>query len=330
MATEEKSFWDNWMPTKESIGDKVSSVLDNLYIDGGTFTPDTTTNLLSKTYDFNYRVFPNDLGMDYYGHYMVININVPTKGFNVSRAGTFEPAGNFTSNFTDIKEMSTVDRLRFGAGTSVGGGDRAAASIPRQTTRIAESIALFMPTGLNFNSANDYEALSLAETAAGIVGGSIGRGIYNSDWMQRTNQLGRNPINPGIEVVFITSQLRQFQFLFLMAPKNQQESENMEEIIRTLRFHSAPEINTGLGGVGFGLTWIPPAEFDIMFFNKGVENRHLPRINTCVLERVELDYNPQAGYFSTFSNGYPVQVQMTLHFTELEPIHKRRVLQGIY
>ena len=62
-----------------------------------------------------------------------------------------------------------------------------------------------------------------------------------------------------------------------MAPRNEQESLSMRNIIKTLRFHGAPELNFA------GTFWIPPAEFDISFFHNGRENRNIPRINTCVL-----------------------------------------------
>jgi hypothetical protein len=97
----------------------------------------------------------------------------------------------------------------------------------------------------------------------------------------------------------------------------------MKAIIRTLRFHAAPELDS----VTAGFTYIPPAEFDITFFNKGVENTAIPRINTCVMDRIEVDYAP-TGVYSTFSNGHPVAARLSLGMREIEVVHKRRVLQG--
>ena len=51
------------------------------------------------------------------------------------------------------------------------------------------------------------------------------------------------------------------------------------------------------------------------------------RINTCVLERCEVDYAP-SGVYSTFTNGHPVAVRLSLGFREIEPVHKKRILQG--
>jgi hypothetical protein len=114
-----------------------------------------------------------------------------------------------------------------------------------------------------------------------------------------------------------------------MAPRNVQESETIKEIIRILRYNSAPELGGSFfGTVSAGFTYIPPAEFDITIYHKNIPNPHIPRINTCVLTVIEVQYDPTDGIFSTFSNGHPVAVRMTLGFQEIEPLHKKRINEG--
>jgi len=308
-------------------------------------------DLGQSRYDFRYLVFPNDLGMDDNGHYMVININVPTKTLSPN-----SPAGQFTNQFSFLSgEASKVDTLRYGQGGSISpvvfggtqGGDRGFASIPRRTRRIAQSIALHMPTPLIFNTHNAYEEISMSAlagklgsiaisglfaAASPIIGGvnralSIARGFNRvasaaGQVVSTASKVLQSPINPAVEILFANTLARQFTIEVLMAPRNEQESINMKSIIKTLRFHGAPEISDV-----FSLFWIPPAEFDITFFNKGVENMNILRINTCVLERIEVDYAP-TGIYSTFRNGHPVAARLSMGFRELEPVHKKRVLQG--
>lgn len=314
---------------------------------------DPVQDLAQSKYDFKYMVFPEDLGMDYNGHYMVININVPTK---IDRKTA---AGNFTDFFTPLEpiQRSKVDTLRYGGGllSGIGSGDVPLAGIPRFTRRITESIALFMPTPLVYNQHNIYEEVSLTALAGkmgvGVLNGiggfaeafvrsqsnSLARSIAGGlkKLFSETGQLAgqvssvmQNPINPAVEVVFSNTAQRQFTFELLMAPRNERESYAIKNIVRTLKFHASPEINNSLSGGYVGLTWIPPADFDITFFNKGVENTNILRINTCVLERIEVDYAPAGGTYSTFRNGHPVAVRLSLGFRELEPMHKQRVLQG--
>jgi hypothetical protein len=311
-------------------------------------------DLGQSQYDFRYLVFPNDLGMDDNGHYMVININVPTKTLSPQT-----PAGRYTNQFTPLQQASKVDTLRFGQGTLRTGinarnnGDRAALSIPRRTRRIAESIALHMPTPLVFNTHNAYEEISLSAlamklgtagiaTAASFISGAAGNPLQGAINAGRAlNRIGngvtsaavgvskilQSPINPAVEILFANTISRNFTLEVLMAARNEQESINMKSIIKTMRFHGAPELSEPIGGFGTGLFWIPPAEFDITFFNKGVENMNILRINTCVLERIEVDYAP-TGVYSTFRNGHPVAARLSMGFREIEPLHKKRILAG--
>jgi hypothetical protein len=295
-------------------------------------------------YDFRYRTFPADIANDYVGHYVVININVPVFGL------TGKPRTSYPQE-QDIlpDEFSKVDALRFGNAVNVRGltpitGSRPLESeplaFPRFTRRIKESIAMFMPSPVTYNTINEFQEISLTALAGGLVSstagivasavggegaGRLAAGLSDAlgNGIGKVSALAGYPINPRVEVMFSKTNLRQFVFEFLMAPRNQQESDYMKAIIRTLRYHAAPELDS----VTAGFTYIPPAEFDITFFNKGVENTAIPRINTCVMDRIEVDYAP-TGVYSTFSNGHPVAARLSLGMREIEVVHKRRVLQG--
>lgn len=306
---------------------------------------DSTLN--QSQYNFNYRTFPDDIANDYIGHYMVININVPVFASGATTQRT-SYGGQAYGQTLLADEYSKVDTLRFGGAESVGGTnpvtgnaafEREPFAIPRYTRRIAESIAIFMPTPVIFNSRNMYQEINLsslgmgmATQTAALIGGAFGGergaglgGVVSSagETLGQISGLAGYPINPRVEVIFSTTDLRSFTFEFLLAPRNEKESENMKSIIRTLRYHSVPEIDPTTAG----FTFIPPAEFDFTFFNKGVENTNIPRINTCVMDRIEVDYAP-TGTYSTFSNGHPVMARLSMGVREVEILHKRRVLQG--
>jgi hypothetical protein len=330
------SFLDSILGFGELARQGASSAVEA--VNPGTLDGNSTANDLAQSkYNFDYLVFPNDIGMDNMAHYMVININVPTQGFGIGTQ-VRSAAGQYTNQFevlTSGNMQSKVDTLRFG-GSGGTGVDRAGLEqVPRQTRRIAESIALFMPQGLYFNSQNEYQNISLAATGGRVLSGVAGA-FGGADVGAAAGQLlaggsealgiMKNPINPAVEVIFNTTNLRTFSFSFNFAPRNEEESINLRSIIKTLRFHAAPEINNSWFGGGIGLTWIPPAEFDITFFHKGRENFALPRINTCVMERIDVDYHP-TGKYATFYNGFPVAVRMDLHFREVEIIHKARVIR---
>ena len=135
--------------------------------------------------------------------------------------------------------------------------------------------------------------------------------------------------NPQIEVLFDTVDLRSFEFTFNFLPRSKEEADIVMKIIRTFRFHAAPEIVTGTQG----RYYVPPSEFDIEYRfvdNDGNDQRNdaIHRFATCVLEKVDVNYTGSAGQFVTFADGIPVNVEMRLRFKEVEIIHKQLVDAG--
>ena len=319
------------------------------------------TPLPQSKYDFQYLTFPGDLGADYNDHYMVININVPvsTKDGKVTSYSALPT--DLTGTPLD-NTFSKVDSLKLGAQSGfsttslkptsdsyIGSSsidtssvvNQSATFFRRSTRRIAQSIALYMPNTVVYNTQNAYEDISLTamlgsmisgiaagtiKAATGRMGAAVGTSLGflgafgGGGRAEQIARLAGYPINPRIEVVYANTVQRQFVFEFLLAPRNEYESMAIRSIIKTLRFHAAPELSYG------GWILIPPAEFDITFFHKGQENLNIPRINTCVLERIETDYAP-TGVYSTFSTGHPVAVRLSLGFREIEISHKLRVAQ---
>lgn len=316
-------------------------------------------------YDYNYRVFPDTLGSEDNAHYMVININVPVNAQGKPRTNAgFGPSLFGPANYQALEgEYSKVDQLKFPNGVPSGYQalqgitNFATFNVPRGTRRIKESIALFMPVPMVYTHTNVYEEISMTALGAQSIKlgvSAIGKLITGAltqrfdratqgglptiigaggETYRKLASLAGYPINPKIEVMFSHTPQRAFRMELLMAPKNQKESETVKNIIDTLRYHSAPEIsgNGPIPGIDFGAgiipLFIPPAEFDITFYHKGKENTKIPRINTCAIEQIEVDYAP-SGIYSTFTNGHPVQVRLSLAFRELEILHKERVTQG--
>lgn len=311
--------------------------------------PNLDPNGLGQSkYDFNSRIFPADLGApgSFNGHYMVININVQ----NQSHLSKVDNSNIFTRL---PGEYSKTDVLRYqldGLHTNDAGETltqpfasigNISTNVKRQTTRIKESIALYMPNSeLTFTDQHEFQNISLTKFAVGStaglisaipIAGDIAGAVSGS--VETGAQIAGSPVNPKVEVLFANTFQRQFSFDFLFAPSTEAESKTLDEIIRTLRFHAAPEYRTGNNqngnplGLASSFFWIPPSEFDITFFNRGKENTAIPRINTCVLEQIDVSYAP-TGTYATFSNGFPVQIRMVLRFRETEINAKQRILYG--
>ena len=121
-------------------------------------------------------------------------------------------------------------------------------------------------------------------------------------------------MNPQIDVIYDTPQLRTFNFEFLFAPRSEKEALEVQEIINLFKFHASPELLKN-GGT-FGRYFVPPSDFDIEF---SVDS--MGKISSCVLEDLTIDYAPAGAAFYA-KNNTPVHTRLTLRFKELEFITK--------
>lgn len=233
--------------------------------------------------------------------------------------------------------------------------------LTRKTRRAAATIGLYMPDTVQQTIVNDYDQVSMTEAlgTAGLIlqsGGAITEGILKSIGTEEIN-FGQTPgsaavnelkgvlaektgafgqgitdallfsagyaQNPQVELLFRTIQNREFLFDFKFVPRNKAEADEVIKIIQTFRFFAAPEIPT----TGNGRYFIPPSEFDIQFMVGSEPNTKLPKIATCVLQGIDVNYG-SAGQWTAFQDGMPVEIAMQLRFKEVEIMHKELIRNG--
>ena len=132
--------------------------------------------------------------------------------------------------------------------------------------------------------------------------------------------------NPFMEVLFTTMGVREFTYNFNFAPRNSDETMEVQQIIQLFRFHMAPEMQEANSRY---LTL--PSEFDIHYMFKGKdgqgrENDYFNRITTCVCTSVDVNYTPNG--VRSFEDGSPTQIQMGLTFRETEILTKEKINAG--
>lgn len=236
-------------------------------------------------------------------------------------------------------------------------------NLTRKTRRAANYICLYMPDTVNQQLVNDYDAVSLTGALgksglAAAVGSSIATGMQDIAGAFTTGQGGGGAggygsivetagqaaetggnvgggftdlllfsaglaQNPQVELLFKNIQNREFQFDFKFVPKNPKEADTIRNIVQAFRFYAAPEIPEA----GKGRYFIPPSEFDIQFMIGSDRNPNLPRISTCVLQGVDVNYG-SAGQWTAFQDGMPVEISMQLRFKEVEIMHKGLIDKG--
>ena len=351
-------------------------------------TPTPTSSLDSDPLRFGTYQFPRDVFENQQlGHYMVFYVNVQdrskyaygTSG-NATRYDAELEDEFYVDKPKDIGTKSYANRLKV-ARNKITGTNRATdktllsdpgrnsarlqglSSVRKTTTRITDSIALYLPPNVADSTSAQYE-----DTPTGILGVAatdIVRGVkaFNEDDFELIGSLGGKALketfqeilknlgggavealtgnegaiplankvfgradNPFVEVFFNTMNIRTFTYNFNFAPRNEDETMEIQQIIQLFRFHMAPdlqEVNSRY------LTL--PSEFDIHYMYKAndgqsYENDYYGRIGTCVLENVTTNYTPNG--VKSFADGAPTQITMSLTFRETEVLTKEKINAG--
>jgi hypothetical protein len=129
--------------------------------------------------------------------------------------------------------------------------------------------------------------------------------------------------NPMKEQVFKGMDFRSFTMEYQFAPRSQEESDNVNNIIRTFKYHMHPEFKDATN-----FLFLYPSEFDIEYHHNGEENLNIHRHTSCVLTEMNINYTP-LGNFSTFEGGRPTQINVSMSFKELTVLTKELIEQGL-
>jgi hypothetical protein len=164
------------------------------------------------------------------------------------------------------------------------------------------------------------------EILKNLGGGAVEALTGNEGAIPLANKVFGRADNPFVEVFFNTMNIRTFTYNFNFAPRNEDETMEIQQIIQLFRFHMAPdlqEVNSRY------LTL--PSEFDIHYMYKAndgqsYENDYYGRIGTCVLENVTTNYTPNG--VKSFADGAPTQITMSLTFRETEVLTKEKINAG--
>lgn len=218
---------------------------------------------------------------------------------------------------------------------------QAVGGVNKQYKRMAQAIALHIPTDLSIRYSAEWEseglagteaAMSVAENAATVVGikNAIGAGAsYLAGIAMKTPGVGDmiskssgTAANPKKEQLFKQVDFRTFTFSYQFFPRSPEEAKNVREIIKAFKLHMHPEYRDANH-----FLWIYPSEFDIYYYNNHKENMNLHRHTSCVLTDLNVSYTPQ-GTLSTFADGMPTQINVQMTFKELAILSKETIQDG--
>ena len=153
----------------------------------------------------------------------------------------------------------------------------------------------------------------LSGGVAALAGFGIGDALFK-EVRKRT----QSTLNPRQFMLFNGPNIRNFSLDFNLLPVSERESTMVQNIIHWFREAAYPELSPK------NISYVFPSAFLIEFSNI---NNSIPKIPEVVLQSVSTVYNQSSmSYF--YVDGRPVEVQLTLQFSELQPIHKAMVRDG--
>ena len=345
-------------------------------------------------YAFSSISYPRDVTYDMQnGHYMLFYINVQNKtryimnpveeGSKIGETVEYESYDMKGSNKKSFISNASVEANyrkglvdRGGKGNTLKGDvaqlrkgrkgfGTSFQNILPTTTRITDSIAIYLPpnvkdaTSVGYNNAEMGVIGAAAAGSAGVVDalrkgdlsglastlGTAAKDLLATAGLGLGSEFlgtlaGVDPeglkgfakkafgqaSNPYMEVLFEGVEMRTFTYNFTFSPRNKEETEDVKKIIEMFRFHMMPELN---GGSSAFMTL--PSTFDIHYMYQvtpdvSMENNYYTKIATCVLKGCDVDYTPNG--VKSFASGAPTQITMSLSFQETEMLTKQHVNRG--
>jgi len=220
-------------------------------------------------------------------------------------------------------------------------GEDKAPTFTRPQKRLKSAIALYIPNQLNARYSANWGEVDTQMIQAFAKGAKeIGAAFDGGDKMkpvglaaevigamalqagpggQTAGVMAGLAANPKKEQAFNQVDFRTFTFDYQFSPKSSTEAANVMNIIRAFKYHMHPEFTTK-----DAFLYIYPSEFDITYYFKNKENLNIHRHTSCVLTEMNVNYTPN-GVFTTFDDGMPTQINVTMTFKELLLLSKETI-----
>ena len=125
-------------------------------------------------------------------------------------------------------------------------------------------------------------------------------------------------LNPNLELLFNSPELREFSFSFKMTPRSKKEAQIVRAIIRTFKQAMSVKRSESV------LLLKAPHTFRISYLTSTKDHPYLNRFKECALTNCSVNYTPDGSYMS-YDDSSPdgrsmTAYELSLSFSELEPI----------
>ena len=171
-------------------------------------------------------------------------------------------------------------------------------------------------TGVNIPtlSGDTQDAVRAALSGAAI--GALGSNVSAKSVIARsTGQI----LNNNLELLFQGVNLRSFPYSITFSPRDPKESRMVKDIIRSLKMAMAPKAGE-MESSAQGIFLKSPDVFQLKYLRDGHDHPFLNSFKLCALTGMTVNYT-NAGTYTSYEDGTPVNIRMNLTFKELNPIY---------
>ena len=181
----------------------------------------------------------------------------------------------------------------------------------------ARSAILEGDTNTTFPGLTDDVRKGLVAALSGKAVSALGGNISAQSALGRsTGQI----LNSNLELLFQGLTLRTFPFNITFSPRSKPESDRVKKIIR--KFKQSMSAKTGRTdyAVNGGIFLKAPDIFRLKYLSNGRTHPFLNSFKPCALTNMSVNYTG-AGTYSTYGDGTPVNIKLSLTFKEINPIY---------
>lgn len=220
------------------------------------------------------------------------------------------PSGISDSNAVGWGEGSLNPIEGFGAAAGkevIGSGADIGAAVMQGMSAAGTALQSLVSDPKAQNALQTYMAGAAVQAAGG-----------NTTGLGLVTRLTGAVLNNNQELLFQGPSLRSFNFTFDLSPRNTAEAAEIKQIIRIFKQAMAAKRKgpTSVQGLFIG----PPEVFGLTYKTGSQPHKFLNKFKNCALTQMSVNYTG-SGAYSTYPDGTPVHMQLTLAFQELNPIY---------
>jgi hypothetical protein len=199
---------------------------------------------------------------------------------------------------------------------------------PKPSPNVKTTIALSLPSeGLSISSNQNWST----DDAGGARGAAmqagknmLANGAVGTPTIEGIVNAGTEFANKGLQTSGSTQAvvdkmalnykgptIRTFETAHIMVPKNAAETDMIKSIVKAFRMAASPLIK----GSTFGITYGLPDFFKVTYMAGSEAATGFPQYKDCYCSAVDARYSR-----STFQDDNPTSIELTMTFTELDPI----------